>query len=562
MAIDNSDLIKRSQAAETARANVQESWEAIERFVTPYRGKMFKDVSMEESVEWDKRYLYDSTAVFAHQVLSSTLHGAVTSPSVRWFQMRFREEALNKDKASRIWLEEAQESIYYELQDSNFNLEINEAYQDICGFGTTFLDLEENDGDNAAWNGLFFKSIPLKEGFFELNSETGLVLRWYRKLKWTPQQILSKFGSKVPQVVVDMDAHGNTSKLDVLFAVVPTNNKITPLGDRVRNDRRPFEGRYILVNGAETLGKPIGYYEMPVFAGRYLKTSESMWGHGPAHIAMGDILTLNQARKQQLIAAEKIIDPTLFAEERALIGDLDLSSAAVNVVRDKDGIIPFITGANIPVSDMMIQQLQQAVRDYFHTDQLQMPAPQAQPMTATEVQIRYEQLQRLMAPTLSRLRNDLLDPIISRAFRMMSRKGVIPQPPELVIETDPSFDIQYMGSLARTEKLDEMASVERWAMFGAQLAEVLPGVLDIPDPHEIMRGAGKSLNIPPQMMFDETEVKKKEQAKAEQQAQAEQAQEAMMAGQAAEQMGKGAQALGEAQAMDMDLEEQMNAGPQ
>lgn len=546
--MDNAELIKRQQKLHGDRTTIQEMWDAIERYVTPYRGRFFRDQASEHSIEWDRRHVYDSTAVMAHQTLSASLHGAVTSPSIRWFQIRFREDNLNKERAAAAWLEECAEEVHWALQDSNFNLEINETYQDLCGFGTGFLTLEESAGSRP-WNGLQFSSVPIKESFFE-EDEHGKTIRWYRCLKWTPQQIIAKFGDRVPQVVKDAEEHGNTDRMEVLYVIMPRNNRLSGLAEKLPPSKRAWEYRYIHKNSAETLGKPGGYYEMPVFASRWRKTSESMWGNSPAMIALGDILTLNQARKMQLIAAEKIIDPPIFAEERAVLSDLDLSSASINTVRHLDKIKAFNTEGSIPVSDHMIDQLQQAVRDYFFIDQLRMPAPQAQPMTATEVQLRYEQMQRLLGPTLGRLQTDLLDPIISRAFRMMARAGALPEAPDIVRELDPEFDIEYMGSLARSQKIDEVAAIERWVMLGAGLAEVMPEVLDVPDAHQIMRAAGKSLNVPANVMRDQKEIDAVVEKRQAQQEAMEGAAMVAAGGEAAQQLGKGRAAMAEADMME------------
>ena len=134
------ELIKRFDSVASDRAVVQSVWDAIEAFVTPYRGRMFKDTRNEGTIEWFKnRKVFDSTAVMAHQNLAANLHGSLTNPSTRWFDMRFRQSVLNKNKQATVWLQHASEAVYYSLQDSNFNLEINETYQDLAGFGTAVI---------------------------------------------------------------------------------------------------------------------------------------------------------------------------------------------------------------------------------------------------------------------------------------------------------------------------------------------------------------------------------------------------------------------------------------
>ena len=550
MKVENKDLIGRFDNLHSERNVIQQTWDAIRVYITPYRGHFFRDQQNESSIEWSQRHIFDSTAIIAHKTLSSTLHSGLTSPTIKWFELRFRDEALNKSNSANRWIQEVSDRTFYELQDSNFNLEIAETYQDITGFGTSFLTLEEDNPDVSAWTGLDFGSVPLKEGHFEPDSK-GRILRFYRLLKMTPQQIIAKFGDAVPQSVKDKEKGNNTDRMEVLFVIFPRKNDLRPTSIKDWNttlspSKRPYQFRYILKAEAATLGKQGGYYEMPTFAPRWETTSESVWGNSPAMLALGDVLTLNEAREMQLRMAEKMIDPPIMATERAVISDLDMSAGAVNTVRTLDEIESFDSKGDFPVSDAMIEQLQNAVRNYFFVDQLQFPAPQAQPMTATEAQIRYEIMQRLMATAMGRIRNDMLDPIIGRTVRMLARKGQLPEAPAAVLEKDAQLDIIYMGSIARAQRIDEAAAIERLVGFAGSLAEVYQGreedPLDSIDINEAVNYTGRGLNVPAVVLRDENEVKRKQDERKQEQALMKQAAAAQATGEGQQALAAGEQA--------------------
>jgi len=140
----------------------------------------------------------------------------MTSPAIRWFDIRFRDEALSKDKAVTKWLQEVSNRIYYELQDFNFDLHINRVYQDLVGPGTAVLTLEEGAGPKYIWNSLNFISVPLKEAYYEEDLDGGAV-RFYRHLEWSPQKIIRQFGADTPEDIVQLDEDGSTDKIDILF---------------------------------------------------------------------------------------------------------------------------------------------------------------------------------------------------------------------------------------------------------------------------------------------------------------------------------------------------------
>lgn len=534
--MDNGEIVKRVQFLQSQRDTVEQQWELIERYVTPYRGEFLRDqVENENAVDWERRDVYDSTPVHAHQTLAASLHGALTSPSVRWFQLRFRDEQLRENKIAMEWLDNCADEVFWSLADSNFDLEMNETYQDLAGFGTSPLMLEEGDKAVATdWGGLLFSSVPLRETFFDegLNGEP---YRFFRKFEWRASQIMAKFPkADLPKEVTDADARGDSTRFEVIFAVYPRQGRSAKGNTRLPPSKRPFESKYVLKMGAVTLDRG-GYYEMPVYIPRWRKTNTSCWGNSPAMLALGDILTLNQARYLQLRAAEKLIDPPVFSQTRAVIGELDLNSGARNTLRDINGVKVFDTRGDIQVSDYMIEQLQQSVRDYFYVDQLRMPAPQAQPMTATEVQLRHEQMQRLLGPTLGRLKTDLLDPIIARTFKMLARAGRLPEAPDIVVDIDPDFDVEYLGSLARSQKVDEAATIERVvAAAAAMAAQGMPDAVEAIDPIGAVMAIAEALNAPHGALRDKQTAQKRVEANAERQAQAAQAMQAQAAGDAAQ----------------------------
>ena len=176
----------------------------------------------------------------------------------------------------------------------------------------------------------------------------------------------------------------------------------------------------------------------------------------------------------------------------------------------------------------------------FYVDQLQLKDSPA--MTATEVQVRYELMQRLLGPTLGRLMSDFLDPLLSRTFNIMYRNGALPERPE-VLNNESDLDIQYVGPLARAQKSDVAASTERWLGMVAQMAEIKPEVLEFPDWELIVRDHANVLNVPAKYMKSASKIaadrKKQQQAQSQMMA----LEQAKMAGEAGESLGKAAQSL-------------------
>lgn len=528
--MDATEIVKRHSILESERRNIEGMWTTIERLVVPFRGDFYRDINSENMVEWIDRYKFDDTAVESCNTLSASIQGAITSPMVRWFGLRYRVGPLNKNPEAMAWLSDCADAVYFALQQSNFNLQMSESYLDLCSFGTTVL-VEEVELQNNEYEKLIFRSIPIRESYFEEDVE-GNVVNFYRKLEWTCLQIVNKFGEEnVPRTIREQykNSQNVTTKHTIIFCIYQRDDKKNvDVSSTLTAKERPYGYKYILLKSKEELGEEGGYYEMPVFVTRWGKASGSKWGYSPATICLGDILTLNQLVKMILVAAEKVVDPATLAQERAIIGDMNLGASGVTIVRQIDGIKPYESKARFDVSALERRELQESIRRAFKVDQLELKESPA--MTATEVQVRYELMQRLLGPTLGRLQSDLLDPLIQRTFFILYRTGQLPKMPKAVSDNPGGLEIEYLGPMAKAQKMDKVLSMQRWFQVAAPIAEYDSSIMDLPDVDAIGKEAAVLLDVP--LKTDGTvkkirEDRRKEQARMKELAQSQAEGEAM-----------------------------------
>lgn len=537
----NEEIISRLGKLEALRANVQDTWDEIERYIAPYRGKFFRDDRSELEAEWRRPYVYDSTAISASQSLAASLHSSLTSPKVKWFDLRFRDQELNDRPEAVKWLDAVSDIIYKTLQDSNFTVQAGETYQDLVDFGTSVITEEAESEEN--WQGINFVSVPLKEAYFEQDYK-GNIQNFYRKIQMTAVQLVSKFGTDVPDWVNEWaaDPEKATRRISVVFCIFRRTSidaTTINLHRPIPPDQRPYGFRWMTFDSKEPLGQDGGYYEMPAYVPRWRTTSGSMWGNSPAMVALSDTITLNKLVEMLIGAMEKVIDPATITTERGLLGDLNLNAGGLTVVRSLDDIKPFESAARFDVSYQEIQRYRDQIREYFMIDQLMLPPMQGTPATATEIAARISQLERLIGPTLGRLQTDFLDPCISRTFNILMRAGQFPAPPDIVTDSPSGLDIEYVGALARSQQQDQVNSVERWLMTLTQVGQITPEVLDVPDWTELTRGMGFALGVPARFMRSKADVKRIRD-------QREQQQQAMIEAQIAETQGNAMKAETEA----------------
>ncbi|RKZ92318.1 MAG: hypothetical protein DRQ40_08875, partial [Gammaproteobacteria bacterium] len=305
--MDEKEIRRKFMALESQRKVVEQVWQVLERFVLPYNGRFFQHAAGESSIEWRRREVFDATAVQACIQLAASIHGSLTNPAIQWFEMAWRDLEDTDNHEAQVWLEAAAARMFLELQDSNFNLEANNAYKSMTGFGTALLTQEPVNDLTEPWGGLVFSNVPLKEAFFTPTSR-GACHEFFRRLEWKASQIVDKF-EVVPEKIQKAYEAASDEFFTIIFCVYPrtdidaTERLLTPTN-------RPFGWKYVGYEDGH-LYEEGGYYEMPAYAPRWAATSESQWGNGPAHYALADILTLNPLVELDLKAREKVVDPAL-----------------------------------------------------------------------------------------------------------------------------------------------------------------------------------------------------------------------------------------------------------
>ncbi len=540
---------KRYETLVNDRRTADQTYDIISKFVVPFRGEFFRPMTTEHEVNWrEGRFKFDDTAVFAAEMLSSAMQADLTNPATKWFNIGFRDKILMRDEDVKEWIQGAEDVMYKELQESNFDLEAAEFYTDLVSFGSGVII--EEAASEINWEGLSFKALMLRETQFEedFNGNIGTL---YRLIQWTASQIVQKFEEdKVPQNIKSAAEAGNQGKIDIIFCVYPRKEKQNADVRRMLNpEDRPYGYKYVLRSGGtdeQSVLEEGGYYDMPAFITRWRKVSGSKFGYSPAHVCLSDILSTNQLVEETFEALGKVIDPSTIVTKRGLLSDLDLGRGGLTVARSKDDIWSYESKARFDVGEVKLERLQASINRAFHVDQLMLKESPA--MTATEAQIRYRLMQRLLGPTLGRLMHDFLDPLIKRTFNILYRAGQFGDVPEQ-IPPNAVLNIEYTGPLAQAQKMAELQSTQNWMAQLQQMSEAWPEVLDWVDADAVANGTADSAGVPHIYVRGEKGKGSVKEIRDQRQAQREAEQQLMQAdaaGQAAKSMGEGITSLDEA----------------
>jgi len=505
-------LIKRGRDLWSQQDTARSVWQELGDYVSIHRSNITREPS-EGQKQTDN--LFDSAGPHYAELLAASLGGSLTSSSQKWFSLKARQEEINGIKEVRDWLEEVADRTYLAINQSNFTDEIHETYQDLVGFGTGCLYVDKGEAPRPnVFGGLRYQAIPVGE-FAMAEGPDGRVHTLFRKLRMSHGALLEKFGAEAlgPELL-ERATNRPDDPVILCHAVYP--RKDAPPQRRHQLARRmPWASCYYTEQPARIIAEG-GYQEFPFAVPRWAKTAGEIYGRGPAHTALPDIRTLNEAKRLYFEAAALALAPPILELEDSVIGTLSLEPAARNVEREKDSVRPLVLGERFDVAEALKRDLNQAIAELFFIPQLHLKDSPA--MTATEVVQRQEEMQRLLGPTAGRLHSELLSPTIERTIALLLRAGVLPPPPDALAQVDVDIDITYEGPLARAQKAVDLVAIERTMAWVGSVAGLKPEVLDLYDFDAMGEHVAEVAGMPSNLVRGMDQVEQMRAARAQQQA--------------------------------------------
>ena len=506
-----SELIERAENLESERYNWEQDWQRIADFILPRKNDIITKRSRGEGRN-QKRYA--SVGMQSLNMLAASLHGTLTSKAVQWFDLETGDLEMDANPQIKQYLQDVARVMWAELNSSNFHSQVHELYLDLAAFGTGCMVQEESASPGEEYAGLVFTSHPIQSYLME-EDHNGQVDSVCIKHMMTARQIRDKFGeSSMTRDHLSAIDKSPLDQFEILHWVMP---RAGGSDDEYTEDaaKMPFKSCWI-DRGQEEIIREGGYQEFPFTVPRWSKSTGDMYGRGPGDTALADIEVLNEATRLELNAWAKTIDPPILVEDDGVIGKVNMRPGKPTIVRDVDrSIRPFQSSANMNFNQIKLGEYRNTIRQAFFADQLELPNRGSAEMTATEIQVRYDLMQRVLGPTLGRLERELLEPIIMRAFKTMARRGAIPPPPAAM--GDPlKISIRYVGPLSRAQKQSEINAFMTFLQEIGMVAQMKPEVLDLIDGDAAVRWLHDHHDLPSAVMVEERIVLQKRQAQAQQ----------------------------------------------
>lgn len=510
-----SSLISRAEGLKNERATWERHWQELADYVLPRRADFAADRQAGEARDRQ----FDSTASWACDQLAGALHGLLTSPVTPWFQLNIQGDSRFGGSPLRAWLDEVTEGMRALFDDprANFQAQMHEMYMDIACFGTGIMYIGErsarrSDADLAP---VSFATRHLSEIMIGENAE-GLVDTVFRRFSLTARQAWQLWGENAGRAITEAMTRGNGQEdrsFEFLHAVMPREERLLHRRDSAS---LPWASYYINMQDRSLVGES-GYHEFPWVVARWQKLVGEVFGRSPAMAALPDIKMINAMAKTVLTAGHMALDPPLqLPDDGYLKGARIRPGARFFRKPGQDRIEPILTGARVDIGLDMMNRVREQIMRAFYVEWFQLN--QGPSMTATEVMARQQERMRLMGPMIGRLQSELLGPLIRRVFGLLSRSGMVPDPP--VSGAGSRLKVDYVSPVARAMRASEAQAIQSLIGFAQPLAAVKPDIADNVDFDAALRHVADVTGVPNAVLRPASAVRAERRQREEAQAEA------------------------------------------
>ncbi len=531
-AMDQNQLARRWAGLDLDWTSWRDVYQDCTDFVLPFSGRYFET----DRNLGNKRYgnIYDETATYALNVLGAGLQAGMTSPARPWFRLQTADPELNQYHAVKLWLNEATRRMLDLFQRSNAYGFLHQMYQELGVYGTaaTFL----MDDFNTVLHG-----YPMTTGEYRISAnyrgEVDTIMRRYQK---TVGQIVKEFGydNCTPATKALYDNHSLDSWITITHLVEPNADR-----DPSKRDAQNMAWKsWYQEDGAhdQSFLRKSGFKRFPAICPRWSTYGSDIYGNSPTMLALGSVKQLQHEQLRKAEAIDYQTKPPMQAPTSMMNRDVNMLPGGITFV-DQTGPQNAIRSAfdvnlNLQYLQADIVDVRQRInRAYFVDMFLSMSDPATTRMTATEVAERHEEKLVVIGPTLERLHDEALNPLVEYTFDRLMQLGLLPPPPQEMQGQE--LNVEFVSILAQAQRAVGVNATDRFVMGLGQVAAIKPAVLDKFNSDEWVDQYSDMLGVDPRIIVGNEQVAIVRQQRA--QAQAQQAQLA-----ATEQMAGAAQKLG------------------
>lgn len=522
-------VLSRRQKYETVRAALlleRASFDAhyseLAEYLMPRRTRF--QVSDRNRGERRSQSIIDSDPRFAARTLQSGMHAGLTSPARPWMKLTTPDPDLAENRDVKKWLHTVTSRMLTVFLRSNLYNALPTLYGDMGTFATGAMGVLEDDED-------LLRAYCFPVGSYALGLDArGLATTFTRDREMTVRQLVETFGpvdgnprnidwTRFSHQVKDLWMDGSyETAIEVSWFVCPNDTYDASRLESKHSMKwkscwfeRGREDKDFSAEGGGFL-RESGFRSFPIMVPRWDVTGDDTYGTDcPGMTALGDVKQLQLMQRNKAKAIAKALDPPLVGSSALKQQTVSLLPGKITYDDGRDGqqtLRPIhevrLEGLQYLTQDM--EETRNRIRRAYYADLFLMLAnsDQAQPITAEEVRARQEEKLLALGPVLERTNDELLDPLVDRAFSIMLHAGLVPEPPKALHGVE--LKVEYLSIMAQAQKLVGVVGQDRFIQSAMGMAQLFPEVRHKVNVFKVIDGYGDMLGVNPGIVRTDEEA--------------------------------------------------------
>lgn len=421
------DIVEIGDRLFSTRGSLHSLWQEMALNFYPERADFTTNRSL--GAEFAE-HLMTGNPSLARRDLANSLSSMLRPRGQPWFYARTKDESINKDQTSRMWLDRAsdiQRNIMYDAK-SRFIRATKEGDNDFATFGQCAISVDLR----RARDGLLYRCWHLRDVAWSENAELE-VDQVHHNWKIAARDLIALYPDKVPATV-------RTAAEKEPFKEIKCRRVILPAEQydlEKKSNRRALPYVCLLVDTENQVLLEEGPVKRINYAiPRWQTVSGSQYAHSPASvIALPDARLLQQITLTLLEAGQKVVDPPLIATREMISGGVNTFAGGITWVdaeydeRLGEVLRPMTTdakGLNWGVDRE--ERIQQMIHKAFFLDQLGLPDLSGEKMTAYETRIRLEEYTRRALPLFEPMESEYNGALCDMTFEIAMEQGAFGSP--------------------------------------------------------------------------------------------------------------------------------------
>ncbi len=479
-------IIREQEHASSLRGHLEHIWEQIARRVLTNYANQFQsqnrfNLQYNQGVQYTEE-MVDATGANALLRFGAVMETMLTPRSSTWHYLEPSDTVLMKDRAVRLWFEEATR-LLFKLRyapSANFASQKHEDYLMLGAFGTgsIFIDTLKSKTER----GFRYRAVHLGQCYFMENHQ-GIIDTNYRRFSLTARQAVQQFGVEaLPDEIVENAADPVKANKPHWFI-----HKVAPRDEREYDPERVdlagmrFAEHYVSLTGRRLVTEG-GFSTFPYAISRYMTTPGEIYGRSPAMFALPSIKTLNEIKKTLLKQGHRSTDPIILAHDDGILDSVTLKPGGIipgGVNADGKLLVNTLPIGTPVLGKEQAEEERRTINDFFLVTLFQILVETPQ-MTATEVIERAREKGALLSPTMGRQQSESLGPQIERELDLAMQLKLLPPMPPALLEAQGEYQVRYDSPLSRMARAEEASGLMRLLDYTVNIVNVTkdPSPLD------------------------------------------------------------------------------------